>query len=95
MPTPTTEVNIVLNAHMTPPEEEARKQKERYFFFFGKKNKLKKIKKEEMQKRKKNYIQQGRIEISLKEHSGRADLQIPHYSPNGQSFREMALSVGH
>ena len=55
-----------------------------YFIFFvyvgGKKSKLKKIKQEEFQE-KENYIQQGRIEITLKEHSGRAYLPVPHYSP--------------
>ena len=50
------------------------------------------IKKEE---RKQNYIQQDRIGITLKEHPGRVDLPVPHYSPDGQSAREMALGVGH
>ena len=67
-----------------------------FFFFFGKKNKLKKIKQEKKcKKEKENYIQQGRIEITLKDHSGKADLPVLHYSPAGQSAREMALSVGH
>ena len=30
-----------------------------------------------MQEIKKNYIQKGRIEITLKEHLGRADLPVP------------------
>ena len=47
------------------------------------------------EKEKKNYIQKGRIEITLKEHLGRADLLVPHYSPGGRSSREMDLSVGH
>ena len=57
-----------------------------FFFFFSKKNKLKKIKQEKKcKKEKEKYIQQGMIEITLKEHSGRADLPIPHYSPASQS----------
>ena len=49
-----------------------------------------------MQERKiKTIYKRGRIEITLKEHPGRADLPVPHYSPDDQSFREMALSVGH
>ena len=66
---------------------------------YFKKNKIKsnEIKKVERKARKKTktYIQQGRIETTLKEHSGRADLLVPHYSLDGQSAREMALSVGH
>ena len=48
-----------------------------------------------MQERKQNYIQQGHIEFTLKECPGRADLPGPHYSPDSQNAREMALSVGH
>ena len=48
-----------------------------------------------MQERKRKTIyKRGRIEITLKEHLGRADLSVPHYSPGGRSSREMALSVG-
>ena len=51
---------------------------------------------EEMQeKKKKNYIQKGRIEITLKEHPSSAALLVPHYSPCGRSSREMALSASH
>ena len=47
------------------------------------------------EKEKKHYIQKGRIEITLKEHPGRVDLQVPHYSPGGQSAPEMASSTNH
>ena len=47
------------------------------------------------EKEKKNYTQKGRIEITLKEHPGRADLAIPHYSLGSRSSREMALSASH
>ena len=51
---------------------------------------------EKMQERKrKTMYKRGRIEITLKEHSDRADLLVPHYSPDGRSSREMALSIGH
>ena len=68
-----------------------------FFFFFNLKIKADKIKKAERKaiKKTKTYIQQGRIEISLKEHPGRADLPVPQYFPDGQSAREMALSVSH
>ena len=62
-----------------------------FFFFFLIENKSRK----KFKKEKKNYIQQGRIGITLKEHTGRADLPVPYYSPDGQSAREMALGVGH
>ena len=49
-----------------------------------------------MQEREKqNFIQKGRIEITLKEHPGRVDLPVPHYSPSGRSSPKMALSVDH
>ena len=49
-----------------------------------------------MQERKiKTIYKKGRIEITLKEPLGRADLLIPHYAPGGRSSREMALSAGH
>ena len=68
-----------------------------HFFFFFLRIKADEIKKAERNARKKTktYIHKGRIEITLKEHPGRADLPVPHYSPDGQSAREMALSVGH
>ena len=69
-----------------------------FFFFFWileNKSRRKKENRKKCKKENKNYIQQGRIEITLKEHPGRADLLVPHYSPDGQSSREMALSVGH
>ena len=68
-----------------------------FFFFWLLKNKSrqKKENRKKCKKENKNYIQQGRIEITLKEHPGRADLPVPPYSPDGQSSREMALSVGH
>ena len=47
------------------------------------------------EKEKKIYIQKGKTEITLKEHSGRADLRVPHYSPGGRSSPEMALSADH
>ena len=40
-------------------------------------------------------IQKGRTEIMLKEHPGRADLPVPHYSPGSRSSLEMALSADH
>ena len=48
-----------------------------------------------MQEGKRKLYTKGRIEITLKEHPSRADLPVPHYSPDGRSSREMALSVGH
>ena len=65
-----------------------------YFWLFEKKSRLKKENGKQYRKENKNYIQQGRIEVTLKEHPGRADLEVPHYSPDGQSSREMALSIG-
>ena len=59
-----------------------------FFFFFEKAER-------NARNKTKTYIQQGRIEITLKEHLGRADLPVPHYSPDGQSSQEMDLSVGH
>ena len=47
------------------------------------------------EKEKKNYIQKGRTKITLKEHPGRADLPVPHYSPGGRSAPEMASSANH
>ena len=46
-------------------------------------------------KEKEIYIQKGRIKITLKEHPGRANLPVSHYSSDGRSSREMALRVGH
>ena len=68
-----------------------------FFSFFKLKIKVDEIKKAERNPRKKTkiYIQQDRIGITLREHPGRADLPVPHYSPDGQSSREMALGVGH
>ena len=87
MPTPTTEVGIALNAHRTHPREEEKKQIFFFLYICGYK---------EMQERKRKTIyKRGRIEITLKEHPGRADLQVPHYTPGGRSSREMALSAGH
>ena len=39
--------------------------------------------KEMEEKEKKNYIQKGRMEITLKEHPGRAALPVPNYSHGG------------
>ena len=47
------------------------------------------------EKKKKSYIQKGKIGITLKEHPGRADLPVPHYSPSGRSSPEMTLSADH
>ena len=47
------------------------------------------------EKENKNYIQKGRIEITLKEHPGREDLPVPHYSLGDRSAPEMALSADH
>ena len=47
------------------------------------------------ERKKKNYIQQGENEFTLKEYPGRADLPSPHYSPDGQNARGMASGVGH
>ena len=47
------------------------------------------------EKKRKTIYKRGRIEITLKEHSGRADLLVPQYSPGSRSSREMALSAGH
>ena len=51
--------------------------------------------KEMQEKKRKTIYKRGRIEITLKEHPGRADLLVPHYAPGGRSSREMALSAGH
>ena len=49
-----------------------------------------------MQERKRKIIyKRDRIEITLKEHPGRADIPVPYYSPGGRSSREMVLSAGH
>ena len=52
------------------------------------------MRKEMQEMEKKNYIQKGRIEITLKEHPGRAALPVPHYSYGVRSSQEMALSAG-
>ena len=65
-----------------------------FFFSYEKSNCKKEIKKK-CRKENKNYIQQGWIEFTLKEYPGRANLPGPHYSPDGQSDREMDLGVGH
>ena len=66
-----------------------------FFWLHENKSRRKKENKKKCKKENKIYIQQGRIEITLKEHPGRADLPVPHYSPDGQSSQEMALRVGH
>ena len=71
-----------------------------FFFFlvFGlleNKRRRKKENRKKYKKENKNYIQQGNLEINLKKHPGRVDLPVPHYSSDGQSAREMTLSVGH
>ena len=64
--------------------------------FYSNKGRLKKYNIKKCKKGKeKLYTKKNRIEITLKEHPGRADLPVPHYSPEGRSSREMALSVGH
>ena len=117
MPTPTTEVSIVPNAHRVPPLQKRRRliNKRRvdgltphfspffclfwllllFFLFSFNESRRNKASKKKCKKENKNYIQQGRIEFTLKEHPGRADLPVPHYSPYGQSAKEMALGVGH
>ena len=47
------------------------------------------------EKEKISYIQKGKTEIMLKEHPGRVDLPVPHYSPGGPSSQKMALSTDH
>ena len=67
-----------------------------YFFLLSSieiKKAKRKCKKEKQKKRK--TIQQGGVEFTLTEYPGRANLPGPHYSPAGQSVREMALNVGH
>ena len=66
-----------------------------FFFLFENKSRRNKERRKKCKKKTKTYIQQDRIGITLKEHPGRADLPVPHYSPDGQSAREMALGVGH
>ena len=66
-----------------------------FIFLFENKSIRNKESRKKCKKENKNYIQQGRIEITRKEHPDRSDLPGPHYSPDGQSAREMALSVGH
>ena len=108
VPTPTTEVSIVPNAHRVPPLQKWRQpiNKQRtidltphlsslFFGVFFNKSRRNKESKKKCKKEKKSYIQQDKIGITLKEHPGRADLPVPHYSPDGQSAREMALGVGH
>ena len=69
---------------------------EYFFLFFLKENEIKnknkrnKESKKKYKKENKNYILQYRIGITLKEHPGIVDLPVPHYSPDGQSAREMA-----
>ena len=46
-------------------------------------------------KKKIKTIQQSWVEFTLEEYPDIADLLGPHYSPTGQSAREMALGVGH
>ena len=71
------------------------------FFFLILKNEIENKNRRNKESRKickkenKNYIQQDRIGITLKEHPGRVDLPVSHYSPDGQSAREMALGIGH
>ena len=98
MPTLTTEVSIVLNAHRVPPRQKWRLKINKRIadeIKEAERNVRKKCKKEMQERKQKTYIQQGRIEITLKEYPGRANLPVPHYSPDGQSAREMTLSVGH
>ena len=66
-----------------------------FFFEIENKSRRNKGSRKKYKKENKNYIQQDRIGITLKEHPGRVDLSVPHYSPDCQSAREMALSVGH
>ena len=90
MPTPTTETSIILNAHRVHPGILAS------FFFMIKPIEIKKAKRNAREKKKKiKTIQQGWVDFTLTEYPGRADLPGPHYSPAGQSAREMALGVGH
>ena len=53
------------------------------------------MKQEELQEEKRKLYTKGRMEITLMEHPGRADLPVPHYSPDGRSSQETVLSVGH
>ena len=62
-----------------------------FFLFFLNEESRTKCKKE----KEKLYIKECRIEITLKEHPGRTNLPVPHYSLDGRSFQEMDLSVGH
>ena len=111
VPTPTRERSIVPNAHRVPPPHKwslpTSKQRAvkwtlgHNIFYLKKKNEIEnknRRNKESIKtckKENKNYIQQDRIGITLKEHPGRVDLPVPHYSPDGQSTREMALGAGH
>ena len=91
-PTPKTETSIVLNAQRVHPGKLA----SFFYFFFIKAIDINKAKINARKKKKKiKTIQQGWVEFTLPEYSGRADLPGPHYSPAGQSAREMALDVGH
>ena len=47
------------------------------------------------EKEKQNYIQEGRTEITLKEHPDIVNLPVPHCSLGGQSSPERALSADH
>ena len=49
----------------------------------------------ERKNKKIKTIQQGWVEFTQTEYPSRADLPSPHYSPAGQSAREMALGVSH
>ena len=88
MPTPTTETSIVLNAHRVHPRKLAS------FFLKSNLNKERKKKCKKEKQKKIKTIQQGWVEFTLMGYPGRADLPGPHYSPAGQSVREMALDVG-
>ena len=67
-----------------------------FLFLCLKTNEIKKAKiKFKKEKEKKNYIQQGENEFTLKEYPGKADLPSSHYSPKGQNARGMASGVGH
>ena len=66
-----------------------------FFFLIENKGRQNKESRKKCKKENKNYIQQDRIGITLKEHPGRVDLPVPHYSLDNQCAREMALGVGH
>ena len=108
VPTSTIEGSTVPNAHRAPPLQKWRLpiSKRRVvewtlrvflfcFFLFENKSRRNEESIKKCKKENKNYIQQDRIGITLREHPGRVDLPVPHYCPDGQSAREMALGVGH